>query len=709
MKQLVLFTLIVGLSQFSFARKSRFKVFKENSDKRAVIVNSRPVSFFYEKLSWNQQPTDIESGYLYLRNKGTGKLYELNMLETAPNSGVFSVNFPIGVLESAKVSAEMYSAPQSMLRGKNRIELMKDFIEDGSVKRKPFLLRVLRQKGQIVDVFDDKENAFAAYNKYRKEMGLDPEQAESDSIIEVANQQKVQKKKIIDTSTLQSLFLANENNLDANNARNAEEREVMLNIERKRRDGVKKNASVWSLAEKRGNNRLATEKIKEGVGLLKSGANEEAMDRFYKASDLAPDEEDIYQQYGVSLYRIKKYNQALVVLDLSKPSKKRIPEKYFYMGLSFYQLKDYRNAIKYFDKVMDMKDSTFGPTAAFYKGSALLEMKEFDKSKEAFQYVLDNSKDPAMDKKAEQFIEYGLDRKALEKKRSNWWRIDGVLGLMYDSNIILADDQLTQNNDVTNENGWRLLGMISPKFRPYYSDSDEINIALNVTTLKSFDDGFGSNQVAETADPLVLSAGVPWTHRGTLGGKGYFFDLIPGYEQIIMDLDGTGNATISNSIKLNFNNTLVVNKNWIAKGDYSFASVDSNILGDEEGADAFAAGLKLSSIFILNKDLERYLIPSFSYRINDAKTSTYAFNRVDIGVTFTSAIWSSFVWNSRVGYYLSNYESTRTDNNYTLSTGLSRRINVHLNWGVNASYIINDSTTNLYDKYNILSTLSFSY
>ncbi len=46
-----------------------------------------------------------------------------------------------------------------------------------------------------------------------------------------------------------------------------------------------------------------------------------------------------------------------------------------------------------------------------------------------------------------------------------------------------------------------------------------------------------------------------------------------------MDLDGKGNATITNSIKMDWNNTLVVNKNWITKGDWTISSNDSNILG----------------------------------------------------------------------------------------------------------------------------------
>ena len=708
-KQLGCLLILLALSSTAMAQKSRFKVFKENSKQRATIKNSRPLSVFYEKISWNQNATEIEKGFLYLRDRDTGELIELTLSETEPNSGIFNMDFPIGALKTKTIAAEVYSAPQSMLKGKNRKSLMKDLIKDGSVKRKPFLLRVLRKKGQIVDIFDNKEAALASYNKYREQMGLSPEGQESVSIIEVANKEKPVKKKVIDTSTLQSMFLANENDLAATNAKNKELRDVMRKIEEKRRKQVKDNAKSWGSSKKKKNANKANNIIKKAVNELKAAQFKQSMENFFKASDLIPDSEDTYEQYGISLHRDKKYNQSIVILELSKPSANRINEKNFYLGLNHFQLKDYPEAVKYFDMVLKTGDKTFGPTAAFYKGSALIEMGEYEKSKVAFQYVLDNSNNPEMDKRAEKYIEYSLDRKRLEEKRANWFFIDGVLGLIYDSNIVLANDQARDQGTVTNENGWRTLLQVAPRVRPYYSDSDEISVAADITYLKSFDEGFGSNPTAETADPLLYAVKVPWTHRGTLDGKGYFFDLIPSFETIIMDLDGTGSATITDSIKLAFNNTLVVNKNWIAKGDWFFSSNDSNILGDERSADSSAGGLKLSSIFILNKDLEQYLIPDFGYQINDAKGSTFAFNRIDLGVTYTQAVFGDFTWNNRFAYFLANYESNRVDNNYTFTSGLSTRLSAHWNWGFMGSYILNDSTTNAFDKYNFVTTFSFSY
>ena len=245
MRSLLVLLLSASITPLAQAQEGgRFKVFKEDSENRASIRNSRPLNVYYEKISWNQSPTEIESGYLYLRDRDTDNIIELKLTETKPDSGVFNVELPIGVIKQKQIAAEIYSAPQEMLKTENRVALMQDLIKDKSVKRKPFLLRVLRERGQILDVFDDKEQAIAAYNKYLQEMGLAPGQLESESIIEVANQEKPVRKKAIDTSTLQTLLLANENDLTASNEKIREMREVLKNLELKRRQELQEEAKT---------------------------------------------------------------------------------------------------------------------------------------------------------------------------------------------------------------------------------------------------------------------------------------------------------------------------------------------------------------------------------------------------------------------------------------------------------------------------------
>jgi tetratricopeptide (TPR) repeat protein len=713
MKHLGLFFSLIMLSMNIWAQDGRFKVFKEDSEDRATVSSTSPLSIYFEERGWNNDPTSIEKGFLFLRDKNTGEIMELTLTETKPNSSVFTIDFPVGTLKQKKIAVEIYSVPESLLDKKNRLFQVQQYINDGSIKRKPFLLRVLKDRSQIMDVFDNKEVALDAYNEYRKKMGLSPESTESESIVQVAIEEKPRKKQVIDTSTLQSLFLANEQDLSTSARKNKEIREVLESVEKKRRQALQEQANQWTPQQTRENKRRATQMVKDAVKEIGLKNFQKSQELFAQASDLDPKSDNLYEQYGVSLFRNKLYNQSIVILNLSEPSRNRLAEKNFYLGMNFYQLKDYTAAIENFDQVFTAPENkSFAGSAAFYKGSAYLELREYDKAKESFQYVLDNSSDPQMDKQAEKFIEYTINQQALAKKRSNWFFIDGVIGLIYDSNIILASDQVREQGLVTNEDGMRLLTQVSTQFRPYYSDTDEIRIGFDLTALRSFDTSFGPNPTAERADPYLVGINVPWTHRGTIDNKGYFFDLVPGFEAIIMDLDGSGNDVITQSAKLDFRNTLLASKNWIAKADLFLSYNESNIANFPSGpdaADSVTAGFRLSSVIIINKELERYLIPDLSYRINDAKDAFFAFNRFDIGLTYTSAVFGKWMWNTRLGYFLANYQTSRVDNNYSFSTGLSRRISPNWNWGIMGSYIVNNSTFNPFDKYNVVSTFTFSY
>ncbi|MCB0377012.1 MAG: tetratricopeptide repeat protein [Bdellovibrionales bacterium] len=709
MKLLALASLTLLICQLSFAQSKRFRVYKQDSEERVTLKNNRPLSLFYEKPAWNQNQNLVESGYIYIFDKDTGKLMEMKLTETEPNSAVFNVDLPIGTLKKDKIKAEMYSAPMSMLEGKNtgdRADEVESLLEKKALKRKPFLLRVLRRKGQIIDVFDTKEDALAAYKKYKKQLGI--ADTESDSIIEMRKNEQPEQKKFIDTSTLQSMFLANESSEKANNDKNKELRDVLMKVEKERREGVKANEKQWPQSKVENNKQKAKNEVKDAVSTLQAKNFEKSREHFFNASDLIPHSEDTYEQYGVALHREGKYNHAIVVLTLAESSQTREAEKQFYLGMSYYKLLDYENAIAHFNKVMELNDKSFGPTAAFYKGTALIEMKEFDKSKDAFQYVLDHSKNPDMDKRAEKYIEYSIDQKQIEKKRSSKFWISGVFGLSYDSNIILATDAARDQGGVRGE-GVRALASTELKYRPYYDPDDEIAVKLNLTALQSFDTGFAQDNRLTQADPWLGGVKVPWTHRATLLGKGYFFDLTPGYEAIWMDLDNTGKKVILRTTSLDFNNTIVATKNFVAKVDYNFDMNNSSALGDETSADSIAYGFLTSGIWIVNKDLERYAIPAFGFSVNDAKSPTYAFSRLDLSFTFTSALFDMFIWSNKIGYFLANYESNRVDNNYSVSSSLAYHISPNWDWGIMAGYTLNDSNTNHYDKYTVLSTLSFSY
>ena len=705
---------ITTLLLFSLtSQAASFKVYKENDDKRAVLKNNRPLTIYYEKIAWDENITQVEAGYLFLRDRTSGEIYEIQLTETEPNSSVFSKRIEAKSFNSDKLEAEVYSVPKEMLKGQNRLNVLKKLIADKALKRKPFLLRVLRQKGQIIDVFDDKKDALAAYNKYKKMLGISAADKDdikpSDSIIEVSKQQKPVKKRIIDTSTLQSMFLANKSGLENEAAKNQETRDVLRKIEEKRRRTVKNNGKAWDKATAAKNEKLAKELAAQGYKFRSEKKHDWEQKKLLESSDKIPVSEYIYQQYGIALYNNGKHNQSIVVLEITKPAKNRIAENYYFQGMNYYKLEDYENAAKMFKKSMDMNDKKMSPTAAFYHGLTLQKLEKFDEANKSFQYVLDKSDNPNLDRRADQLIELGVKKKALAEKRSHRWFYDGVLGLFYDSNIVLALDG--QANTNTDKEGLRFLLSNRLKYRALYKENHELGIRASATLLQSRTTGLEQSNDLEVTDPWVVSLDVPWTYRGTLWKKGYTFDLAPKYEMIYMDLDNTSKQAIIKSMGVTMNNKLVINSNWIAIANYEIRKDDADpstgtISND---ADAFKLVADFSSIIVLNKDDQRFLIPHLSYTRNDANGADFGYTRVDISATFTNSLFDMFVWTNKVGFFVANYESIRNDKNYSLTSGLSYSINAHWSAGLNMGYQKNDSNTNPYSKYQIISTFSFSY
>ena len=686
----------------------RSKVYKADDSSRAQLTSSRDLSFFYNKPSWNQNVTQVEKGYVYLKDRANNEVYELLLTETEPNSSVFSVEIQPGFLKRKTIEAEIYSVPPTILQGKNRVEVVKGLLAKNNLKRKPFLLRVLRRKGQIVDIFDDKTEAIASYERYKKLLGLDAsvDVAPSDSIIEVSKKQQPVKRKVIDTSTLQSMFLANEVDQQNVNLKNSELRDILRKVETKRRRMVKNNGKSWSRGELTKNEALAKDEAKKADGHTRNKTLKLALESYLKASDLAPQNETYYQFYGLSLYQNKKYNHSIVVLELVNAPKKLVPENDYYLGMNYYQLKDWPNAEKYFAKAMGANDKRYSASAAFYLGLTQNEQGKYDESQKSFQYVLDHSDDPLLDKRAEQYIEHSIRQKVMAEKRSHRWFFDGVLGVIYDSNVILALD--AQANDATDKEGFRFLATNRTKYRALYRDNHELGIQTDITLMQTQKTDFGSSSTLEAADPWVFGLGVPWTFRGTLFQKGYSFVLEPKYETIYMDLDDTGKKSIINSVVLDMDNTLVISKKWVAKANYQIRQDNVDIAGsDEASATKFVSDF--SSIIVLDQDAQRYLIPLVGYTVNNAKGADFAYTRVDFGFTITNSLFQKFVWSNQIGYYLSNYQSERTDKNYALTSSLAYALNPHWNAALSANFQRNDSNTNPYDKVQVMSTFSYSF
>ena len=383
-------------------------------------------------------------------------------------------------------------------------------------------------------------------------------------------------------------------------------------------------------------------------------------------------------------------------------------EKAFYLGVKSYKSKKNAQALNYFSLARKAKDKNIASKASFYAGVLLLEMQKWMEAKNAFQQVLDQSNDPKIDKRAEELIEKILRVKAFKEKKVQRNFYQASLGLIYDSNIILATQEAINTNQVQNQSGWRLLIQQTYKHRPYYTRSDELAVSLSATTVQSSNDEFQYSKEAKQADPYIFSLGLPWTHRTQFYEKPLFFDLGAYYELTLMDVTPKPQISIQ-TFRLDWNNTLVLNKKWILKGDLSLGFNDSSILGDEQVADSWTLINRFSSLFILDSLTQKFLVTELSYMINKAKSPDYAYNRWDLALYYSAPLYKKWMWNARLSYFLFYFENHRMDRNATLSLGLSHPMGSGWNWLFNGVYSLNSSNTNPYDKYTITSLFSYSY
>src|SRR5256885_15186876 len=107
------------------------------------------------------------------------------------------------------------------------------------------------------------------------------------------------------------------------------------------------------------------------------------------------------------------------------------------MGLIFFKLKEFSQAKESFAAVKASKNATLAPSAAFYEGLVYFSEENFKAAQSSFEFVIDQSSDPVMDKKAEEYIEKIAAAIAAKKMAAKKWILDATIGANYDSNILL--------------------------------------------------------------------------------------------------------------------------------------------------------------------------------------------------------------------------------------------------------------------------------
>lgn len=663
------------------------------------LASKNAIRLNYGRNDWNQSATKVDTAAIFLREGVSGRIVQIEVEESAPDSAVFSGTYSINFRDLTDLNVEFYAPPQELLvdlAGRKKVSQM---IVAKDLRRLPFVLRKDPVTGvQNVELFDNADQARNAYRAF---------QAEKELLVALKNRLDMR------DQTLDTAALAMERAEFEEVSRNLAERVRLSQVETQRLASLLQKFSLSTPQERAKRQADAAKLAEEAMAEYRANQFPQARKSFEGAVDLDPSNRGYYFQYGVTLYKVEDFNRSLVYLDLAESKNVKAAERDFYRGLNYYRQRDSMSALEAFQKVVSLNDPEISPSARFYRGLIHFERRRWPEARTEFQAVLDESNDPVLDQRAEGYIEQTLRMQQIEAERAKRWSLAGTFGAMYDDNVLLSSDSDRDRGTATNTAAWRSLLQGTAKYRAIYEDTSEWAIQLDAVTMYSVDKEFQSVQSISNSDATIAGLTMPWTHKGVFMGKGHKFDLIPGLETTYMSVENNEWKSIYNSYILNFQNLFVVSDTWFTNINVDLrqdVSGLSSSTGDDDST-AFKSKLSWSNIHIPFEDKKQLVLSDIGYTLNSSLGKNSVFSRLDLGVGYIRPWKWETTFNSKIGYYLLTYPQNATgriDNNLTLTVGLSRKVGEKLTSGLTAGYSINSSnvTANQYKKLTTMLTLT---
>lgn len=661
----------------------------------AYAQDYQRLKIVYGSPSWNTDSKRVDSAFLFLRNKQTGQVIKVVLEESDPDSSRFIGDFSLQMKQSKDLSQyEAYIPPQSMRSSEEAAKKFNLLLSQNQVEKKPIAIREKSNRISF-EVFDTQDQATRAEKAYAQE------------------------KETADQSNITARDSENETNgpekteFQLKSEKDAAEREAnRIRIEQiEKQKIIGRQQQLQKLTEAQKNVQLEQAKKLADLAMkdYQSGRFSIAEVKFKKSAELDPNNSSFYYQYGVTLYKNNKADQALVVFGISKVDPALENEKKYYMALCHYKLKETSSAEPLFLEVSNSDDKILAPSARFYHGYLLFEQEKFDGAKNSFETVIDTSDDPQLAKRAEEMLEQILQAQQFKVQQSKRWNLTLALGSMYDSNVLLAQDNQTSQGTALKISDYRFLLAASIENRAVITKSYEWAPRFSTFYLYSL------KSAAAIADPLVATLYLPLNWKSIFLDKNSQWQIGPGYETLFMDANASGQReNIMNSLYVNGKQNLFIRDNWISAHELEVRQDKSLLAGseNENNYDAMKYTLRVTESLMMNPARTELMIPTISYTANDAKGSNRYYTKFEIGSAYIRPVKYFGSWISSLTFYQLRYskaQPTRMDSNMAIATGFNRPW-IGANWGLTATYSSNtsDSEANQYSKFTVLGIVSWN-
>ncbi|MGZ3771008.1 MAG: tetratricopeptide repeat protein [Bdellovibrio sp.] len=454
------------------------------------------------------------------------------------------------------------------------------------------------------------------------------------------------------------------------------ENEIKVNIEateaQKRAERLEQLAKMkeQEKAQRKEQARKTAEKAQQHY---QKGEYKDAADLFAEATRLDPETDTYYFQYGVSLYKIENYKKSLALLSIAEGNETNKTELRYFKGLNHMKLQEYDQAQDEFTEVEEENDPNVSAPASFYAGSIAYRKENYESARKHLEYTIDNSKDPKVDQQAEDLLEEIDRREAFLNRTKEQFKYSLTAGFGYDSNVLnTALQNLASNAEALRFNyGGNFL------YRFLYDYQNEFSGEVSLNDMYSMTPSFQPDATLQSADPLVLSASLPYHRQSLLGKRVVNWGFTPQYQSISMSLDNKERKQILSSMIGKFDANFMLNSEWMSSYRFEYSADTSSIAAatpdDNLSGTRMAVGTTQTKL--LNQRGTNTWNYSLDYTMNQAEGNNYKYNKIGLGVGYTDKIFHEHDGTLRLDFASQTYPqatSGRADTLGALSASLGK-------------------------------------
>ncbi len=91
----------------------------------------------YGSPSWNTDSAKVDTAYLILRDKDSGRFVQIQLEETEPDSSQFAGHFSVSLGDKETISPEIYVPPRELRNSDPDNKKLYEMIREGKLPRKP--------------------------------------------------------------------------------------------------------------------------------------------------------------------------------------------------------------------------------------------------------------------------------------------------------------------------------------------------------------------------------------------------------------------------------------------------------------------------------------------------------------------------------------------------------------------------------------------